>query len=442
MKLPSGPKTLPLLQLIHWIIDPLGFMHSHAKRHGDTFAVKFPSLSPLIFISNPQAIQEIFTSKSKSFGTLPPLKFLNPILGDHSLLLLDGNRHRRQRHLLMPPFHGKRMQAYGQIIHEITKQVISQWRIGEPVSMRPFMLEISLQVILQTIFGIDKGKRYDKLKELICSTFHILNSPVGATFLLFPELQKHLGNWTPWGHFLDLTQQIDRILYAEIKERREQPNSDGEDVLSLLMSARDENDRPMTDVELRDELMTMFIGGHETTALALTWALYWIHALPEVLTNLLKEIEILNSGFDLNAIMRMPYLSAVCSETLRIYPIAMVALPRVIKYPTNILGYELEPGMMLLPCIYLTHHRKDLYPNPECFRPERFLERQFSVYEYLPFGGGNRRCLGMAFAQFEMKIVLSTILSHCQLTLANRQSVRPVRSAFTLAPSNVRLVSS
>ena len=235
MKLPSGPKTLPLQQLIHWIIDPLGFMHSHAQRYGDTFAVKFPSLSPLIFLSNPQAIQEISTSKSQSFGTLPPLKFLNPILGDHSLLLLDGNRHRRQRHLLMPPFHGKRMQAYGQIIHEITKQVISQWRIGEPVSMRPFMLEISLQVILQTIFGIDKGKRYDKLKELICSTFHILNSPLGATFLLFPELQKHLGNWTPWGRFLNLTQQIDLILYAEIKERREQPHSDGEDVLSLLM---------------------------------------------------------------------------------------------------------------------------------------------------------------------------------------------------------------
>jgi unspecific monooxygenase len=202
-----------------------------------------------------------------------------------------------------------------------------------------------------------------------------------------------------------------------------------------MMAVRDEAGEPMTDVELRDELMTLLVAGHETTATSLAWALYWIHHLPEVREKLLREIDGLGENPDPSAIFRLPYLNAVCSETLRIYPVAMLVLSRVVKSPLEIGGYQFEPGTLLIPCIYLTHHREDLYPESKQFRPERFLERQFTPYEYLPFGGGNRRCIGMAFALFEMKLVLATILSRWHMELADSKPVLPVRKAILLGPS-------
>jgi cytochrome P450 len=206
------------------------------------------------------------------------------------------------------------------------------------------------------------------------------------------------------------------------------------------MSARDEAGAGMTDVELRDELMTLLVAGHETTATALTWALYWIHKLPSVRDKLLQELDSLGDQPDPSAIFRLPYLNAVCSETLRIYPVGMLTFPRVVKTPVLLLEHQLEPGTILVGCIYLTHQREDIYPQPKQFKPERFLERQFSPYEYLPFGGGSRRCIGMAFALFEMKIVLAKILSRFELTLADNHPVRPLRRGLTSAPSDVRLV--
>jgi unspecific monooxygenase len=200
------------------------------------------------------------------------------------------------------------------------------------------------------------------------------------------------------------------------------------------MSARDQNGQPMTDTELRDELMTLLTAGHETTASALSWALYWIHSLPEVHHKLLQELDAFDDA-DLSGIAKLPYLSAVCQETLRIYPIAMLAFARVVKSPFQFMGYDLEPNTLLAPCIYLTHHREDLYPEPKLFKPERFLERQYSTYEYLPFGGGNRRCIGVALALFEMKLVLATILSRSQLQLVENSQVKPMRRGVTLAPS-------
>jgi cytochrome P450 len=206
------------------------------------------------------------------------------------------------------------------------------------------------------------------------------------------------------------------------------------------MSARDEAGEPMTDVELRDELMTLLAAGHETTASALTWALYWIHKLPEVREKLLQELDSLGDNPNPSSIARLPYLSAVCSETLRIYPVALITFSRRVKVPLPLMGYEFEPGTLLTGCIYLTHQREDLYPEPKRFKPERFLERQFSPFEYLPFGGGSRRCVGAAFAVFEMKLVLATILQDKQLALADNRQVKPVRRGLTSTPPGVRLV--
>ncbi len=437
LKLPDEPQPLALLQKIQWIIKPLEFLETCAQRYGDIFAVPVGRGSePIVLISNPQAIQEIFTADSKQLDSGEVAGIKLPFLGQQSLLALSGERHRRQRRLLTPPFHGERMLAYGQLIRDITEQVTSRWTISEPFSVRSSMQEISFQVILKAVFGLEDGCRYQQLKQLLTARLNPRRPLLLTIILLFPSLQRDLGPWSPWGRLMRQQQQIDELIYAEIQERRSQPDPSRSDILTLMMSARDEAGEQMTDVELRDELLTLLVAGHETTATSLAWALYWIHHLPQVREKLLQELDALGENPDPNAIFRLPYLNAVCQETLRIYPVTMFALQRVVTSPLQIMGHKFEPGTLLAPCIYLTHHREDLYPEPKLFLPERFLERQFSQYEYLPFGGGNRRCIGMAFAQFEMKLVLGTVLSRWQLALADSKPVQPVRMGLLLGPAD------
>lgn len=298
------------------------------------------------------------------------------------------------------------------------------------------MQEISLRVILSAVFGLGESPRYEQLRNLLSSMLDAFDSPFSSMLLFYRFLQRDLGSYSPWGRFLHQKQQIGQLLYAEIAERRAQADPTREDVLSLLLSARDEVGQPMSDTELHDELLTLLFAGHETTASTLAWALYWIDYLPEVQDKLLAELKDLGPYSDPDAIARLPYLNAVCQETLRIYPIAINAFPRIVKQPMELLDYQLEPGTIIIPSIYLTHQREDLYPEPKQFRPERFLERQFSLYEYLPFGGGDRRCIGLAFAQFEMKLVLATLISRLHLALVHRRPLKPVRRGLTLAPPN------
>jgi len=444
MKLPDGP-TIPryqrALRTLRWILRPLDVLEERAQRYGDTFALGRDTSSPLVYFSNPKAIQQILTTDPEMFEIgrgNRPLKFL---VGENSLILLDGMKHQRQRRLLMPPFHGERMRAYGQLICDITEQVMSQWKIGEPFYVRSAMQEISLRVILRAVFGLDQGQRFDQLRQLLSSLLDVIGSPLTSSFLFFPSLQKDLGAWSPWGSFLRQKQQINQLLYAEIQQRREQADPSGDDILSLLLSARDEAGQPMTDEELRDELLTLLFAGHETTASALAWALYWVDHVPEVRDRVLSELNTLLPDADPTTIARLPYLNAVCQETLRIYPIAINPFPRTLKAPMEMMGYQFDPGTTLLISVYLTHHREDIYPEPKRFKPERFLERQFSPYEYLPFGGGNRLCIGMAFAQYEMKLVLATILSQYDLKLADQRPVKPTRRGFTVAPpGSMRMV--
>lgn len=438
MKQPDGPQTPTLLQIIQWSTRPLEFMETCADRYGDCFSAKLGSSSTFVFFSNPQAIEKILTADPKIFGVN---SILRPTVGDNSLILLEGDRHSSQRQLLMPPFHGERMRAYGQLIFQIAEQVTNQWTEDSIITIRPFMQQISLEVILQAVFGLNQGQRCQQLKPLLISLLDFTTSPLIFTLAFFPALIQDLGPMSPGRYFALQKQKIDQLIYAEIHERREQPDPSRFDILTLLLSARDEAGQPMTDEELRDELITLLLAGHETTAIALTWALYWIHYLPEVKEKLLKELDTLGLDPDPSAINRLPYLNAVCSETLRIYPIILLTTPRILKSPLQIMGYELEPGTVISPCIYLTHHREDLYPQSKQFKPERFLERQFSPYEYLPFGGGNRRCIGAAFALYEMKLVLATILSRFELALAEPRPVRPVRRGVAMAPADgVRMV--
>ena len=442
MKLPDGSKTPPWLQLIQWILDPLGYMEACAQRYGDVFTARLGRVFPSsVFVSNPQAIQDIFTADPKLFDSGRDNRILQPLLGENSLLLLDSDRHKRERKLLMPPFHGERMRVYGELICILTQQVSRKWITGQPFSVRESMQEISLRVILQVVFGIHEGSRYEQLRQLLVAFLQMTGSPLGSSLLFFKFLQKDLGAWSPWGRFLRIRQQIDELLYAEIQERRAQNDPERTDILSLMISAIDEQGEGMTDVELHDELMTLLLAGYETTSTALSWAFYWIHHQPQVRDKLLQELDRLGDNPDPTAIFRLPYLTAVCQETLRIYPAAFIAFSRILKAPLQVMDYQFETDTNLCPCIYLVHQREELYPEPKQFKPERFLERQYSPYEYLPFGGGSRRCLGAALAMFEMKLVLATILSNYQLALADNRPVRPQRRVVNLSPAgDVKMV--
>ncbi|MCT7952517.1 cytochrome P450 [Ancylothrix sp. C2] len=435
MKLPNRIETPSFIQKIQWVGDPLAYMNNAASRYPDIFTTQVSNVSPFVFINHPQGIQELFTADPKQFDTGRGNEILRPLVGDKSLFLMDGEKHRRERQLLMPPFHGERMRHYSQVICDVTNQATGRWKIGESFSVRDVMQEVTMGVILHAVFGLNEGERYYKIQKLLGEILDLLGSPLRSSLLFFDFLQKDLGSWSPWGHWLRKRRELDEFLEAEIEERRQNLDSQRNDVLTLLLQARDEAGEGMNNEELCDELMTLLAAGHETTATALSWALYWIHRHPEVEEKLRQEIDALGENPDPTAIFKLPYLSAVCSETLRIYPVAMLTFPRIVKSPFKLMGYEFDPGTVLFGCIYLVHHRPELYPEPHLFKPERFLERQFSPYEFLPFGGGNRRCLGLALAQFEMKLILATIVSRWQLGLANNQPVRPVRRGVTLAPA-------
>lgn len=434
MALPPGPQTPGIWQMLHWIMRPFSFMRGCAKTYGDCFTVKLgDNYAPMVFVHHPQALQTILTNdEGRGFEAPGSVNGLFvPFLGTQSLLALGGDRHRRMRQLMMPPFHGERMRSYAHLMAEVTDQVIADWKQDKSFSLRESMQAISMRVILQAVFGLAEGERYQQLEKLLGAMLDDMSHPLSVTLLYFPILRQDWGAWSPWGNFVRIREQADRIIYREIAERRANPNDDRTDILSLLLASRDETGQGLTDGELHDELMTLLVAGHETTATALTWALYWIHKDPQIREKLLQELQNLEDFSDLNTLLRLPYLNAVCSETLRIYPVGMLTFPRLVQEPVEISGYVLEPGTLLAGSIYLTHHREDLYPDSDTFRPERFLDRQFSPFEFIPFGGGSRRCLGMAFAQFEMKVVLSRILSQVELALAGRIKAHPIRRGLT-----------
>ncbi len=426
----------PLRQLINWIARPYDFLDDCAKSYGDIFTIRLMGVPPLVILSDPQAISEIFATDAKKFNAGKNNEVVKPFGGNNSLVLLDGDRHKRERKMLMPPFHGEKVKSYGKIICQVTEQVASTWQPQQPFLASKAMQEITLEVILHAVFGLSEGERYQQIKPLLANLLDMSGSPLRASPLFFPVLQQDWGAWSPWGKLVRQRQQVYDLLQAEIDQRRSQPEIKGNDILSLMLLARDEDGQPMTDIELQDELMTMLAVGHDTTASALTWALYWIHKLPAVKDKLLQELDSQGNDSELLAIAKLPYLTAVCNETLRIYPVAITAFARTSRISVEIAGQQFAPETTLVPCIYLVHHREDLYPEPKQFKPERFLERQFSPAEFIPFGGGNRRCLGYALAMLEMKLVLATIMSKYELTLANKKPEKPSRRGVTMAPAN------
>ncbi|WGV25063.1 cytochrome P450 [Halotia branconii] len=427
-------KTPKFIQQIESTLKPLEFLERCAKNYGELFFTNsFGSLETLV-VSHPQDLQKLFNPTNKILNAPGAAnEIFKPQLGENSLIVQDGERHQKQRKLIMPPFHGEQMVNYGQQICEITQQVIQHLNPGETFIARHLSEEITMTIILKVVFGIDEGLKFEKLKNLMTTWLGLTSSPLSASILLLPSLQKDLGVWSPWGKYLRLRQQIDQILMTEILERRQQVQSSRFDILSLLIEARYENGETMSNDELRDNLLTLLNAGHETTATAIAWALYWIHQQPKVYQKLLHELQNLNTP-DPIKIAQLPYLTAICQETLRIYPVVLFTFPRITLRSVNLRGYEVASGTYVTPCIYLTHRREDLYPQPDKFQPERFINRKYSSYEFWPFGGGSRQCLGQTFALFEMKLILATILLNHQLKLEEKVPVTPARRGFLMAP--------
>lgn len=433
-QLPNRINTPPWWQLLNWIADPVGFQDKYSQKYGDIFTMHLSGIGSPVVIGNPQAIGEIFSQDSQ-FDVGRANKLAEPLVGQNSLMLLDGARHRRERKLLMPPFHGERLQTYALAICRITEQVTNGWQIAQPFVVRTNMQQVSLEVILQIVFGLNEGERYQQIKPLLTDWLDLTDSPLRSSMLFLRFLQQDWGAWTPWSQMKQRQRHVHELLQAEIEERRNKEDEGRTDVLSLMMAARDENGQAMSDDQLRDELLSILFAGHETTATTLAWAFYQIHRQPNVREKLLAELDSLGENPPPMKIAGLPYLAAVCQETLRMYPVIPVLFPRITKSPVQLGGYHFDAETILMPSIYLVHYREDLYPDARVFKPERFLERQYSPSEYLPFGGGSRRCLGYALAQLEMKLVLATILSQYQLALAEDKPVKIQRRGFTLAPS-------
>jgi cytochrome P450 len=322
--------------------------------------------------------------------------------------------------------------VYADLIRDITLQTMDEMQPGQEFRAREMTQKITMRVILQAVFGLHEGDRYRRLETLLAERLNMVSSPLASTVVFFPILSKNYGDWSPGAKLEQRSKEIDELLYAEIRERRAHLDDSRDDILTLMLQATDEDGNGLTDEDLHDELMTLLVAGHETTATAIAWSLYWTHHHPEIKDQILQEIQDADAAGDALALTKLPYLGAVCNETLRIYPVAMLTFPRMINEPMEIMGYHLDAGTMMVCSIYLLHHREDLYPQPNEFRPERFLERQFSAYEFMPFGAGARRCIGYALAMYELKIALSTILTHYDLSLASDRPIPPERRGITL----------
>ncbi|MEO1509898.1 MAG: cytochrome P450 [Cyanobacteria bacterium J06633_23] len=422
-------------QMLHYTTKPLDYMEKGAQQNGDIFnAPVIGNHETVLFVSHPKGIQQIFSSDRCI--TAPPNALLQPIVGNRSIFCLEGARHRRERKLLMPPFHRDQIPQYAQLILELTEQAMQGLSTGDDFLARSLMQTISLDVILKVVFGLSDGPRFDQLRALIVEFTDCFQNILVSGALFFPALRLDWGPRSPWGHFQHVRNQVSELLLAEICDRTTQNTTHKTDILSLLIAARDEDGQPMANAELHDELLTMLIAGHETTASAISWALYWIYQDPQIYQTLADELDSLGPSPDPIAITKLPYLTAVCNETLRLYPIANLTVPREVTAPMTLMGYDLEPGTRLYGAIYLTHHRPDLYPDSKSFKPERFLDRQFASYEFLPFGGGSRRCIGEVLAQFEMKLVVATLVSRYQLEWVGKTPEIAKRRGVTLAPAN------
>ncbi len=416
-----------IVSTIRSLSDPLGMVAEAMREFGET--IRVPGLGgPAIMTGDPEVIRTILTADHDQFG-IPFRQQLSPFVGESSLIMTPGQRHKKDRKLLVPSFHGARMRAYGKSIIEITLQQTSKLVRGKTFSMMDLTQSITLEVILRAIFGVEDDVSRERFRAAIVELVGAMNTPI---ITVFEFMRKEFGGFGPWARFQRAIEALNALIYDEIKKRRGH-TAGREDIFSLMLDAKYDDGEGMTDKELRDQLHLLFFAGHDTTSTALGWAFYWMCRQPSEAAKVMAEIDALRDSPDPEAIAALPYLEAFCQETLRIYPIAPNVGRQLIK-PFDLLGNTIPEGTTLLASIMMLHENEKVYPEPRKFRPERFLERKFSPYEYLPFGGGPRRCIGAALAMYEMKIVMATFLRKYKFRLVKDAPVKYVQRGLTMGP--------
>jgi cytochrome P450 len=417
--LPPGPRTPALLNAVRLARSPLALLRRWHARYGDVFTVRITGFGTGVYVAEPGAIRELFTGDQSDLRAGEANSFMEPVLGAHSVLILDGPEHMRQRKLLLPPFQGSRVTTFREVIREVAQREIAGWRPGGEFALRERMRALTFEVICRAVFGVTQASRVEHLRRTLVAV--IDSSPI----YMFAPARADLGPLSPGRQFARRLHTADLALEEEIERRRREPDlEERTDVLSLLLRARDEEGRPMTGAELRDELFTMLAAGHETTATELAFAFELLLRNPAALARLREELDA--GGGD-------AYLDAVIKETLRLRPV-IDAAERTLTAPRTVAGWELPAGVKVYPGIVLVHLREDLYPRAEEFRPERFLEEGAESYSWLPFGGGIRRCLGAALAQAEMAEVLRVAVPAVDLRPLRSRPDPVVLRGITLAP--------
>jgi cytochrome P450 len=433
--LPPGPRGPALLNGIRLLARPTAFLSNCARRFGDVFTLRFPGAPPHVLFAHPEAVRDILTADPTDLPAGEANAELGPLLGWNSLLVLDGARHLRERRLMLPPFHGERMVAYGHAMRDITSRAVDALPLGREVRLHPVLQAITLDIIVRTVFGVEEGERSREMRARLDHLLTLANTPIAAIGTL-PAFQVDFGRFSPWGQFVRAIRALDALLYTEIERRRGGGSDARGDVLSMLADARDEDGNGMSPAELRDQMFTLLMAGHETTAGTLAWVLARVLDRPEIVERIEAELRAVVGDVPLDPqhVAHLEYLDAVIKESMRLDPV-LHFVQRMVKKPTRIGGRYLPAGAIAAPCIYLAHHRPELWPEPERFDPDRFLGARPNPYGFFPFGGGTRRCLGAAFATYEMKVILAVLFSRLRLRLADGYRPRTAHRTITTVPS-------
>jgi cytochrome P450 len=426
--LPPGPSLPAALQMVGFWTRPLAFIDSCRERYGKRFTTRLPFTPPFVNLADPDEVKQVFTAPPDVLHPGEGAKVLEPIIGRNSVILLDEDAHMAQRKLMLPAFHGERMEQLTELMEEVATEEVAAIPRGVPLALHPRLQDLTLKIILRAVFGLDPGARFDALRERLGAMLEFGDKPISLMPPKPDSLAARIGERVgPFAHFVRLQEEVDEILFALIAERRSE-GSDRVDVLAMLLEAEHEDGSPMSEQEVRDELLTLLVAGHETTATTLAWAFARLTREPAVLERLVAEID---AGED-------AYVTATIQETLRDRPVLPNAAPRYVAKEVTIGDWTYAPGCALVANGYLIHHDPEIYPDPHAFRPERFLDQSPGTYTWIPFGGGRRRCLGASFAMLEMKVVLKALLGSCELggagegvEVAQRRNitVRPVHGA-------------
>jgi hypothetical protein len=400
---------------------PTPLIERARARYGSRFTLRQLGFPPIVMISDPDEIKEVFTTPPDVLHPGEGARILEPVVGPNSVILLDEAPHLRQRKLMLPAFHGERMQALAGLMGELARSEIETWPRGQEIPLHPRFQRVTLEIILRAVFGLERGAQLTELRELLTRMLAFSESPLS----LLPPLPGALARFGPPARLQAIQERVDELIYELVDERR-QSGADGVDVLALLLAARDEDGSEMSREELRDELMTALVAGHETTASQLAWTFVALARAGHVQQRLIEEIE---------AGEEDEYLTATVYEALRLHPVIPNAEPRLVVKPVEIGGVRYEPGTALFASAYLVHHDPTIYPEPYAFRPERFLGVAPGTYTWLPFGGGRRRCLGASFALLEMKIVISELLTRCEVRALDPAPEPARRRSITLSPA-------